>query len=59
MAGKGDKLRPGANLKKYWNNYDAIFRKDKAEDNAELTTMSDYEKAKELRLTQVTLKGKP
>lgn len=26
-AGKGDKLRVGANLKKYWENYDEIFRK--------------------------------
>ena len=28
-AGKGDKLRKGANLKAYWDNYDAIFRKPK------------------------------
>ena len=28
-AGKGDKLRKGANLKKYRDNYDAIFRKKK------------------------------
>ena len=27
MAGKGSKLRKGANLKKYWDNYDSIFRK--------------------------------
>lgn len=26
-AGKGDKLRKGANLPAYWNNYDAIFGK--------------------------------
>jgi len=26
-AGKGDKLRPGANLKSYWENYDNIFKK--------------------------------
>lgn len=24
-AGKGDKLRKGADLNKYWSNYDAIF----------------------------------
>lgn len=28
-AGKGDKLRAGANLKKYWDNYDVIFAKKK------------------------------
>ena len=28
-AGKGDKLRPGANLNLYWENYDNIFRKNK------------------------------
>lgn len=27
MNGKGDKLRKGANLKAYWENYDRIFRK--------------------------------
>lgn len=26
-AGKGDKLRKGADLKAYWNNYDNIFRR--------------------------------
>jgi hypothetical protein len=26
-AGKGDKLRKGANLKAYWENYDNIFKK--------------------------------
>lgn len=29
MAGKGDKLRKGANLKAYSDNYDRIFRKRK------------------------------
>ena len=29
MNGKGDKLRQGANLNAYWNNYDNIFRKRK------------------------------
>lgn len=29
QAGKGDKIRPGANLKAYWDNYDNIFRKKK------------------------------
>ena len=24
-AGKGDKLRKGANLEKYWQNYDTVF----------------------------------
>jgi hypothetical protein len=28
-AGKGDKLRAGANLDAYWSNYDNIFRKRK------------------------------
>ena len=28
-AGKGDKLRKGANLNSYWENYDQIFRKKK------------------------------
>lgn len=28
-AGKGDKLRKGADLNKYWSNYDAIFGKKK------------------------------
>lgn len=28
-AGKGDKLRKGANLNSYWENYDQIFRKRK------------------------------
>lgn len=28
-AGKGDKLRKGANLEKYWENYDKIFCKRK------------------------------
>ena len=28
-AGKGDKLRKGANLNSYWENYDKIFRKRK------------------------------
>jgi hypothetical protein len=29
-AGKGDKLRKGANMTKYWDNYDAIFAKKKS-----------------------------
>jgi hypothetical protein len=28
-AGKGDKLRAGANLGAYWGNYDDVFRKRK------------------------------
>ena len=28
-AGKGDKLRVGANMNLYWENYDNIFRKNK------------------------------
>jgi hypothetical protein len=28
-AGKGDKLRAGANLDAYWSNYDNVFRKRK------------------------------
>jgi hypothetical protein len=28
-AGKGDKLRAGANLDAYWSNYDDVFRKRK------------------------------
>ena len=27
MNGKGSKIRKGANLSAYWNNYDSIFRK--------------------------------
>lgn len=27
MAGKGPQLRKGANLPKFWENYDRIFRK--------------------------------
>lgn len=38
MNGKGSKIRKGANLKAYWDNYDNIFRKpvspeDKSEEN--------------------------
>ena len=32
-AGKGDKLRAGADLKKYWDNYDGIFRKKNNDTN--------------------------
>lgn len=28
-AGKGDKLRQGADLKKFWENYDRVFAKKK------------------------------
>lgn len=28
-AGKGDKLRAGANLEAYWSNYNDVFRKRK------------------------------
>lgn len=28
-AGKGDKLRKGADLNAYWSNYDSIFRRPK------------------------------
>jgi hypothetical protein len=31
MAGKGDKLRKGANLKAFWDNYDNIFSKKAVE----------------------------
>lgn len=31
MAGKGDKLRKGANLKAFWDNYDNIFGKKAVE----------------------------
>ena len=27
MAGKGDKLRKGANMQAFWDNYDGIFCK--------------------------------
>ena len=30
QAGKGDKIRKGADLQKYWDNYECIFKKDKA-----------------------------
>jgi hypothetical protein len=33
-AGKGDKLRKGADLKAYWNHYDEIFRKKTVEQSA-------------------------
>lgn len=33
-AGKGDKLRKGADLQAYWNNYDEIFRKKTVEQSA-------------------------
>ena len=32
MNGKGDKLRKGADLNAYYNNYDAIFRKKTVEE---------------------------
>ena len=35
-AGKGDKLRKGANLPSYWENYDKIFAKRK--------TMKEWQK---------------
>jgi len=47
-AGKGDKLRKGADLKAYWSNYDEIFRKKTVEQSA--TTMhneQDKSNAKE------------
>lgn len=31
MAGKGDKLRKGANMELFWKNYDEIFRKKPVE----------------------------
>lgn len=31
--GKGDKLRKGADLNAYWQNYDSIFRRPKAIDD--------------------------
>lgn len=34
-AGKGDKLRKGANLKAYWDNYDKIFRNSEKEKKEE------------------------
>ena len=36
-AGKGDKIRPGANLKAYWENYDNIFKKEKPKQQNETT----------------------
>lgn len=35
MAGKGDKLRKGANMQAYWNNYDSIFKKSKVKKQIE------------------------
>lgn len=34
QAGKGDKIRKGADLQKYWDNYDLIFNKDKLKDKS-------------------------
>jgi hypothetical protein len=39
MNGKGDKLRKGANLALYWENYDKIFRKKKFEEDEEINVM--------------------
>ena len=41
QAGKGDKLRKGANLEAYWNNYDNIFRKCENQDSSKSTTNSE------------------
>jgi hypothetical protein len=40
QAGKGDKLRKGADLKKYWDNYDRIFNKDKQKNENHTETTS-------------------
>lgn len=37
MAGKGPQLRKGANMQKYWDNYDSIFRKSKTVATGETT----------------------
>lgn len=37
-AGKGDKIRKGADLKAYWENYDNIFKKDKPKDSTQTET---------------------
>jgi hypothetical protein len=42
MNGKGDKIRKGANLALYWENYDKIFRKkDRAIKKIEPSTITD------------------
>lgn len=33
MNGKGSKLRKGANLQAYWNNYDDIFKRKKIDES--------------------------
>jgi hypothetical protein len=37
QAGKGDKIRKGADLKAYWDNYDNIFKKVKSSDQVQQT----------------------
>ena len=37
QAGKGDKIRKGADLKAYWENYDNIFKKDKSDAQVQQT----------------------
>jgi hypothetical protein len=41
QAGKGDKIRQGANLKAYWDNYDNIFRREKKNDEVGVLFLSD------------------
>lgn len=41
QAGKGDKLRKGADLKKYWDNYDRIFKNKQKNENHIETTSKD------------------
>lgn len=40
-AGKGSKLRKGASLKLYWQNYDDIFKKEKLSDE-DITTYNAH-----------------
>lgn len=41
MNGKGDKLRTGANLQAYWDNYDRIFRKKEELSDEDINEMKD------------------
>jgi len=43
MNGKGDKLRKGANLNAYWQNYDNIFRRQNNVYNIQILTSSGWE----------------
>lgn len=41
MNGKGDKLRKGANLKAYYDNYDKIFKKQSTSNHHKISETGD------------------